>query len=126
MIRLETLEGRNLGRGKAIEQYLKNNVLPGDRTRRPAREVVFLRSVARLIEQTTGHPISFSSAALEPKVGSSGRHHGAEFDVMMVAAEMADYRLSNEAMARRMPRPRPIQLTPAPIPPNRAPSLIQD
>jgi hypothetical protein len=123
MIRLETLEGRNLGRGKAIEQaskttwdelspkekrkarlYLKNNVLPGDRTRRPAREVVFLRSVARLIEQTTGHPISFSSAALASKVGSSGRHHGAEFDVMMAAAKMADYRLSNEAMARRIQR----------------------
>ena len=123
MIRLETLEGRNLGRGKAIEQaskttwdelspkekrkarlYLKNNVLPGDRTRRPASEVVFLRSVARLIEQTTGHPISFSSAALASKVGSGGRHHGAEFDVMMAAAEMADYRLSNEAMARRIQR----------------------
>jgi hypothetical protein len=123
MIRLETLEERNLGRGKAIEQaskttwdelspkerrkarlFLAKQVLPGDRTRRPAHEVAFLRSVARLIEQTTGHPISFSSAALEPKVGSSGRHHGAEFDVMMVAAEMADYRLSNEAMARRIQR----------------------
>jgi len=37
-------------------------------------------------------------------VPGSPRHHGAEFDVMMAAAEMADYRLSNEAMARRIQR----------------------
>jgi hypothetical protein len=122
MVRLETLEGRNLGRGKAIEQasnaswnelspkerrrarqYLENNVLPGDKTRRPAREAEFLRSVAHLIEQATGHPISFSSAA--PGLRSGGRHHGVEFDVMMAAAEMVDGdALTNEAMARRIQR----------------------
>ena len=73
MIRLETLERRNLGRDNAIEQatkatwedlspqerrkarlYLAGNVLPGDKTRQPAREVTFLTSVAGLIEQATG------------------------------------------------------------------------
>ena len=122
MIRLEILEGRNLGRGKAIEQASKttwdelspkergrarqclaNNVIPGDKTRRPAREAEFLRSVVRLIEQTTGHPISFSSVA--PGLRSGGRHHGVEFDVMMAAAEMVDSdALTNEAMARRIQR----------------------
>jgi hypothetical protein len=123
MIRLETLERRNLGRGKAIEQaskatwdelspkerrkarlYLARNVLPGGNTRQPAREVEFLRSVAGLIEQATGGRISFSSVAPDRGLPSSGRHHGAEFNVMMAAAEMADYRLSNEAMARRIQR----------------------
>lgn len=123
MIRLETLERRNLGRGKAIEQaskatwdelspkekrkarlYLARNVLPGGNTRQPAREVEFLRSVAGLIEQATGGRISFSSVAPDRGLPGSGRHHGAEFNVMMAAAEMADYRLSNEAMARRIQR----------------------
>jgi hypothetical protein len=124
MIRLKTLERRNLGRGKAIEQaskviweelspkerrkarlYLARDNLPSDNTRRPSREAEFLRSVAELIEQATGGRISFSSVAPESRVPSSGRrHHGAEFDVMMAAAEMADYQLSNEAMARRIQR----------------------
>ena len=97
MIRLETLERRNLGRGNAVEQaskatwdalsprerrkarlYLERNALPGDNTRRPAREAEFLRSVAGLIEQETGRRISFSSAAPGLKVQSSGRHHGVE------------------------------------------------
>jgi hypothetical protein len=124
MVRLETLEGRNLGRGKAIEQasnaswnelspkerrrarqYLANTVIPGDKTRRPTREAEFLRSVARLIEQTTGHPISFSSTAPGSRARSSGRHHGVEFDLMMAAAEMADDdEVTNEAMARRIQR----------------------
>ena len=67
MICLETLERRNLGRGKAIEQatktaelspkerrkarlYLTRDVPPGDRTRRPAREAEFMTTVANLIE----------------------------------------------------------------------------
>ena len=123
MIRLDTHERRNLGRGKAIEQaskatwdqlspkekrkareYLTRVVIPGDKTRRPAREVEFLKSVADLIEQATGSRISFSSAASDPRLPGSARHHGAEFDVMMAAAGMADYRLSNEAMARRIQR----------------------
>jgi uncharacterized protein (DUF2267 family) len=123
MIRLDTLERRNLGRGKAIEQaskatwdelspkekrkarqYLTRIVLPGDKTRRPAREVEFLKSVTDLIEQTTGSRISFSSAASDPRLPGSARHHGVEFDVMMAAAEMAEYRLSSEAMARRIQR----------------------
>jgi hypothetical protein len=73
MDHLESLERRNLGRGKAIEQaskvtwadlspqerrkaqqYLSQNVRPGDKTRRPAREAEFLGSVAALIEQATG------------------------------------------------------------------------
>jgi hypothetical protein len=122
MIRLETLERRNLGRNASIEQastatwddlspqerrkarlYLAGNVLPGDKTRQPAREVTFLTEVAGLIEQATGTPISFSSAP-DTRQSSSGRHHGVEFDVMMAAAAMADYRLSNEAMARRIQR----------------------
>jgi PHD/YefM family antitoxin component YafN of YafNO toxin-antitoxin module len=123
MIRLETLERRNLGRNASIEQastatwddlsprerrearlYLAGNVLPGEKTRQPAREVEFLTSVAGLIEQATRAPISFSSAVPDPRLQSSGRHHGVEFDVMMATAEMADYRLSNEAMARRIQR----------------------
>jgi hypothetical protein len=123
MIRLETLEGRNIGRGKAIERagkttwdalspkerrkarlYLARNVPPRDNTRQPAREVEFLRSVAELIEQLTGRPVSFSSAAPGSRVPSSGRHHSVEFDVMVAAAEMADYRVTNEAMARRIQR----------------------
>ena len=123
MIRLDTLERRNVGRGKAVEQaskatwdelspkekrkarqYLTRIVLPGDKTRRPAREVEFLKSVTDLIEQATGSRISFSSAVSDPRLPGSARHHGADFDVMMAAAEMADYRLSNEAMARRIQR----------------------
>ena len=41
---------------------------------------------------------------VKPAMPGTGRHRGAEFDVMMAAAEMADYRLSNEAMARRIQR----------------------
>jgi hypothetical protein len=123
MIRLEILERRNLGRNASIRQattatwedlspqerrkarlYLAGNVLPGDKTRQPAREVTFLTSVACLIEQATGTPISFSSAAPDPRLQSSGRHHGVEFDVMMAAAAMTDDPLSNEAMARRIQR----------------------
>jgi hypothetical protein len=123
MIRLESLERRNLGRGKAIERaskttwaelspqekpkarlYLEANVLPGDKTRQPAREAEFLKSVAGLIQQTTGHRIRFSSSAPGSTPPSTGRHYGVEFDVMMAAAEMADYPLSNEAMARRIQR----------------------
>jgi hypothetical protein len=119
MIRLETLEQRNFGRNASIAQaniatweglsprerrkaklYLAGNVLSGDKTRQPAREVEFLTAVADLIEQTTGAPISFSSSAL----GSKPRHHGVEFDVMMFAAQMADLQLTNEAMARRIQR----------------------
>lgn len=122
MTRLEGLERRNLDLGTAIELakkttpddlspkerrkallYLAGNVLPGDKTCRQAREVTFLTAVAGLIEQATGHRISFSSAP-DTKQPSSGRHHGVEFDVMMAAAEMADYKLSNEAMARRIQR----------------------
>jgi hypothetical protein len=121
MIRLETLERRNLGRWKAIEQaskatwdalspqerhrgrlYLEGNALPGDNTRRPAREAEFLSSVAGLIEQETGRRISFSSAAPGARLPSGGRHHGVEFDVMMAAANMANYPQTNEAMARRI------------------------
>ena len=123
MIRLETLERRNLGRNASIEQastatwedlsprerrkarpYLAGNVLPGDKSRQPAPEVTFLAAVAGLIEQASGTPISFSSAAPNPRLQSSTRHHGVEFDVMMAAAEMADYRLSTEAMARLIQR----------------------
>jgi hypothetical protein len=123
MIRLEALERRNLGRGTAIARaskatwddlspqdrrkarlYLAHDVLPGDNTRQPAREAEFLRSVAGLIEQATGRRISFSSAAPDSRPRNNGRHHGMEFDVMMAAAEMADYKLSNEAMARRIQR----------------------
>jgi hypothetical protein len=124
MIRLESLERRNLGRGRAVEQankvtwadlspqerrkarqYLEGNVLPGDKTRQPAREVEFLRSVAGLIRQATGHHrIRFNSSAPGSTVPSTGRHYGVEFDVMKAAAEMADYSLSNEAVARRIQR----------------------
>ena len=122
MIRLETLERRNLGRNASIKQastatwndlspqerrkarlYLAGNVLPGDKTRQQAREVKFLTAVAALVEQATGRRISFSSAP-DTSQPSSGRHHGVEFDVMMAAAEMADYKLSNEAMAQRIRR----------------------
>jgi hypothetical protein len=122
MIRLESLERGNLGRGKAIERaskttwaelspqerrkarlYLEADVLPGDKTRQPAREREFLNSVAGLIEHATGHRIRFSSAP-GSTVRSTGRHHGVEFDVMMAATEMADYRLTNEAMARLIQR----------------------
>jgi hypothetical protein len=125
MIRLDNLERRNLGRGKSIEQaskiawadlsprerrkarrYLAGNVLSGDKTRQPAREVEFLRSVAALIGQATGHRIRFSSSAPGSTPRSTGRHYGAEFDVMKAAAEIADYRLSNEAMARLIQRVR--------------------
>jgi hypothetical protein len=80
MISLEALEGRNIGRGKAIEQaskttwdelspkerrkarqYLARDFLRGDRTRRPAREAEFMTTVAHLIEDVTGHLISGSS-----------------------------------------------------------------
>jgi hypothetical protein len=123
MIHLERLERRNLGRGRAIEraskvtwahlsprerrkarQYLEGNVLSGDKTRQPAREVEFLRSVVALIGQATGHRIRFSSRAPGSNLRSTARHHGVEFDVMMAAAEMADYPLRNEAMARRIQR----------------------
>jgi hypothetical protein len=124
LIRLETLERRNLGRGKAIEQaskvtwanlspqekrkarkYLEGNVLTGDKTRQPAREVEFLSSVAGLIRQATGHHrIRFNSSAPGSTPRSTGRHYGVEFDVMVAAAEMADYPLSNEAMAGRIRR----------------------
>jgi hypothetical protein len=123
MIRLDNLERRNLGRGKAIDQaskvtwadlspqeernarqYLEDNVLPGDKTRQPAQEAKFLRSVAALIGQATGHRIRFSSSAPGSTPRSTGRHYGVEFDVMKAAAEMADYSLSNEAIARRIRR----------------------
>ena len=123
MIRLEDLERRNVGRGKAIEQaskatwealsprgkrkarlYLERIALPTDKTRRPAREAEFLQAVAGLIERSTGRCISFSSAAPGSTVPSSGRHYGVAFDVMMAAAEMADYQRTNEAMARRIQR----------------------
>jgi hypothetical protein len=122
MIRLETLERRNLGRNASIVQastttwvdlspqerrkarpYLAGNVLPGNKTRQPAPEVTFLTAVAGLIEQATGVPISFSSTS-DTRRPSSGRHHGVKFDVMMAAAAMANCRLSNEAMARRIQR----------------------
>ena len=123
MIRLEELERRNVGRGKAIEQaskvtwdslsprgkrkarlYLEHNALPTNRTRQPAREAEFLKVVAGLIERSTGHRISFSSAPPGSTASSVGRHHGPAFDVMMAAAEMADYQRTNEAMARRIQR----------------------
>jgi len=123
MIRLESLDRRNLGRGRAIERackvtwddlsprekrkarhYLAANVLPGDKTRRPAREVEFLRSVAGLIRQATGHRIRFNSSAPGSTPPSTGRHYGVEFDVMTAAAEIAKYPLSNEAMARLIQR----------------------
>jgi len=124
MIRLESLERRNLGRGRAIEQaskvtwadlssqerrkarqYLAANVLPGDRIRQPAREVEFLRSVAGLIRAAIGHHrIRFNSSAPGSTPRSTGRHYGVEFDVMTAAAEMADYPVSNEAMAQRIRR----------------------
>jgi hypothetical protein len=123
MIRLETLEQRKLGRGKAIEQaskvtwddlspqerrrarqYLAGNVLPGDKTRQPAQKAKFLGSVADLIEQATGHPIRFSSNAPGPQPANQPRHHGVEFEVIMAAAGMADHQLTNEAMARRIQR----------------------
>jgi hypothetical protein len=122
MTRLETLERRNISRDEAVEQAGKTtwdalspkerrkareylaHVPPRDNTRQPAREVEFLRSVAELIEQSTGRPVSFSSAAPGSRVPSSGRHHSVEFDVMVAAAEMADYRITNEAMARRIQR----------------------
>jgi hypothetical protein len=123
MIRLETLEKRNLGRGRAIEQaskatwdelrpqerrkarqYLADNVHQGDKTRRPAREVEYLRSVVGLIEKATGHRIRFSSSAPGSHPANRPRHHGVEFAVMTAAAEMADLQLSNEAMARRIHR----------------------
>jgi hypothetical protein len=123
MIRLESLEGRNLGRGRAIEraskvtwahlsprerrkarQYLEGNVLSGDKTRQAAQEVKFFRSVADLIEQATGHPIRFSSNAPGPLPTNQPRHHGVEFEVMMAAADMVDYQLTNEAMARQIQR----------------------
>jgi hypothetical protein len=66
--------------------------------------VELLRSVAGLIERATDHRIRFSSSAPGSTPKSTGRHHGAEFDVMMAAAEMADYPLRNEAMARRIGR----------------------
>jgi hypothetical protein len=125
MIRLERLERRNVGRGKAIEQaskvtwedlspqerrkarfYLRGNILPGDKTRQPAPEVTFLTAVAGLIEQATGTPICYSSTP-DTTQPSSARHHGVEFDVMMAAAAMAataDWWLSNEAMARLIQR----------------------
>jgi hypothetical protein len=123
MIRLQTLEGRNIGRGKAIEQaskttwdelspkerrkarqYLARDSLPGDRTRRTAREAEFMTMVAHLIEDVTGHRISYSSAAPGSLQGA-GRHHGAEFEVMMAAAEIAyEGEVTNEAMARRIQR----------------------
>jgi hypothetical protein len=122
MIRLDNLEKRKLGRGRAIEQaskvtwdelrprerrkarqYLAGNIYPGNKTRQPAREVEFLRSVASLIEKATGHRIRFSStAAWHP--ANHERHHGVEFEVMMAAAEMAGRQLSNEAMARLVQR----------------------
>ena len=68
------------------------------------REVEFLRSVAALIEQSTGNRISFSSTALESILPGIPRHHGLEFGVMMCAAHMADYQLSNEAMAKLIQR----------------------
>ncbi len=123
MVRLDSLERRNLGPGKAIDQaskitwaglspqerrkaqlYLSQDVHPGDRTRHPAREAEFLRSVAALIEQATGSRISFSSTVPGSTLPSTPRHHGAEFDVMMAAADMADCPLTNEAMARRIQR----------------------
>ena len=123
MTRLEILERRNIGRGTAIEQaskvswddlspqerrkarqYLAGNVLPGNKTRRPAREVEFLRSVAGLIEQAAGHRIRFSSNAPGSHPANRQRHHGVEFEVMMTAAKMADYQLTNEALARRIQR----------------------
>src|SRR5277367_406348 len=112
-----------LGSGKAIEhaievtwadlspqerrearQYLSQNVHPGDRTRHPARDAEFLRSVAVLIEQATGRRISFSSTVPGSTLLCTPRHHGVEFDVMMAAADMADCPLTNEAMARRIQR----------------------
>ena len=125
MIRLESLERRNIGRGRAIEQaskvtwddlsprerrkarqYISGNFLPGVKTRQPAQEVEFLKSVASLIEQATGHPIRFSSNPPGSQPADRPRHHGVEFDVMMAAAEMVgtDGSLSNEAMARRIQR----------------------
>jgi hypothetical protein len=123
MTRLEILERRNIGRGMAIEQaskvswddllpqerrkarqYLTGNVLPGNKTRQPAREVEFLRSVAGLVEQATGHRIRFSSNAPGSHRADRPRHCGVEFEVMMAAAEMADYQLTNEALARRIQR----------------------
>jgi hypothetical protein len=81
MIRLETLEQRNFGHNASIAQanidtweglspqerrkaklYLAGNVLPGDKTRQPAREVEFLTAVAGLIEQATELP--FPSAVV--------------------------------------------------------------
>jgi len=84
---------------RKARQYLAGNVLPRDKTRQPAQEAKFLRAVADLIEQATGHPIRFSS-----NEATEQRHHGVEFDLIIAAAEMADYPLSNEAMARRIQR----------------------
>ena len=123
MTRLDILEQRKIGRGKAIEQasqvswddlspqerrearqYLAGNALPGNKTRQPAREAEFLKSVAELVEWATGHRIRFSSNALGSHPADRPRHHGVEFEVMMAAAEIADYQLTNEALARLIQR----------------------
>lgn len=94
MIRLEVLEGRNIGRGKAIEQASKttwDELAPKER--RQAR--LFLAKA----------DIRFSSAAPGSRVGGGERHRGVEFEVMMAAAEMACEReVTDEAMARRIQR----------------------
>jgi hypothetical protein len=64
---------------------------------RPTLEVVVTESPAHLRKV-------YSRLFAYSMLPGSARHHGAEFDVMMAAAEMADYRLSNEAMARRIQR----------------------
>jgi hypothetical protein len=120
MTRLDTLERRNIGRGKAIDgasvtswedlsppekqrarELLRGNVLPRNNIRKPAPEVGYLREVATILEREIGRPISFSSAppAIRRPNDREGRHHGPAFDVMMAAAEMADHGLTNEAMA---------------------------
>jgi hypothetical protein len=120
MTRLDTLERRKLGRRKAIEgastagwddlsagerrratRRLRERAQYGTKLRQPAPEVGYLRQVVGLLERELGRRLPFSSSP--PGMGRpddyAGRHHGSAFDVIMAAAEMADYRLTNEAMA---------------------------
>jgi PHD/YefM family antitoxin component YafN of YafNO toxin-antitoxin module len=98
--------GRTFTEGKAQGAAISHTRFPPRRQNSTAGARGRVSEVrCGLIGQATGSRISFSSAASDPmRLPGSARHHGVDFDVMMAAAEMADYRLSNEAMARRIQR----------------------
>ncbi len=97
---------------REVRWFLGRNWLPGSKVRIAALEVSYLKKVVAVLERETGERLKFSSrppGARLPKHGDdvgpdtaeelAGRHYGPAFAVVRAAAQMANYKLTNEALA---------------------------